>query len=60
VAYTVEDLLNVLHPQCPVKADALCKNRRNAIASDLPRLLKPFRQSELSASLADLARTASN
>ena len=28
MAYTVEDLLNVLHPQCPVKADALCKNRR--------------------------------
>jgi PAS domain S-box-containing protein len=32
----------------------------DAIAPDLPRLLKPFRQSELSASLADLARTASN
>jgi hypothetical protein len=28
VAYTVEDLLNVLHPHCPVKVDALCKNRR--------------------------------
>jgi CheY-like chemotaxis protein len=28
----------------------------DAIAPDLPRLLKPFRQSELSASLADLAR----
>jgi hypothetical protein len=28
VAYTVEDLLSVLHPHCPVKVDALCKNRR--------------------------------
>lgn len=28
MAYTVEDLLSVLHPHCPVKVDALCKNRR--------------------------------
>ena len=28
VAYTVEDLLSVLHPHCPVKVDALSKNRR--------------------------------
>jgi len=28
VAYTMEDLLSVLHPHCPVKVDALCKNRR--------------------------------
>ena len=28
MAYTVEDLLSVLHPYCPVKVDALCKNRR--------------------------------
>jgi len=28
VAYTVEDLLSVLHPHCPIKVDALCKNRR--------------------------------
>jgi hypothetical protein len=28
VAYTVEDLLSVLHPHCPVKVDALCRNRR--------------------------------
>ena len=24
----MEDLLSVLHPHCPVKVDALCKNRR--------------------------------
>ena len=28
MAYTMEDLLSVLHPHCPVKVDALCKNRR--------------------------------
>jgi hypothetical protein len=28
VAYTVQDLLSVLHPHCPVKVDALSKNRR--------------------------------
>ena len=28
MAYTVEDLLSVLHPHCPVKVDALCKNCR--------------------------------
>jgi hypothetical protein len=28
VAYTVEDLLSVLQRRCPVKVDALCKNRR--------------------------------
>jgi hypothetical protein len=28
VAYTVENLLSVLHPHCPVKVDELCKNRR--------------------------------
>ena len=28
MAYTVEDLLSVLHPHCPIKVDALCKNRR--------------------------------
>src|SRR5260370_42192494 len=28
VAYTVEDLLSVLHPHCPVKIDALWTNRR--------------------------------
>jgi len=28
VAYTMEDLLSVLHAHCPVKVDALCKNRR--------------------------------
>jgi hypothetical protein len=28
VAYTMEDLLSVLHPHCPVTVDALCKNRR--------------------------------
>jgi hypothetical protein len=28
VAYTVEHLLSVLHPHCPVKVDALYKNRR--------------------------------
>ena len=28
MAFTVEDLLSVLHPHCPVKVDALCKNRR--------------------------------
>lgn len=31
-----------------------------AIAADLPRLHKPFRQSDLSASLSNLVRTASN
>ena len=24
MAYTVEDLLSVLHPHCPVKVDAVC------------------------------------
>ena len=28
MAYTMEDLLSVLHPHCPVKVDALSKNRR--------------------------------
>jgi hypothetical protein len=28
VAYTMEDLLSVLHPCCPAEADALCKTRR--------------------------------
>jgi hypothetical protein len=28
VAYTMENLLSVLHPCCPAKADALCKTRR--------------------------------
>jgi hypothetical protein len=28
VAYTVENLLSVLHPHCPAKVDALCKDRR--------------------------------
>jgi hypothetical protein len=28
VAYTMEGLLSVLRPHCPVKVDALCKNRR--------------------------------
>ena len=28
MAYTMEDLLSVLHPHCPVKVDALYKNRR--------------------------------
>jgi len=28
VAYTMENLLSVLHPHCPVKVDALRKNRR--------------------------------
>jgi hypothetical protein len=28
VAYTVENLLSVLHPHCPVKVDELCKYRR--------------------------------
>ena len=28
MAYTVEDLLSVLQRRCPVKVDALCKNRR--------------------------------
>ena len=26
MAYTMEKLLSVLHPCCPAKADALCKN----------------------------------
>src|SRR5262245_19543277 len=28
LAYTIENLLTVLHPHCPVKVDALCENRR--------------------------------
>ena len=28
MAYSVEGLLSVLHPHCPVKVDALCKNCR--------------------------------
>jgi hypothetical protein len=28
VAYTMENLLSVLHPCCPAEADALCKNSR--------------------------------
>ena len=28
MAYTMEDLLSVLHPHGPVKVDALSKNRR--------------------------------
>jgi hypothetical protein len=28
VAYTMENLLSVLHPHCPIKVDALCNNRR--------------------------------
>jgi hypothetical protein len=28
VAYTMENLLSVLHPSCPAEADALCKTRR--------------------------------
>ena len=28
MAYTMENLLSVLHPSCPAKADALCKTRR--------------------------------
>jgi hypothetical protein len=28
VAYTMDNLLSVLHPHCPIKVDALCKNRR--------------------------------
>jgi hypothetical protein len=30
VAYTLENLLSVLHPHCPAKVDALYKNRRRA------------------------------
>ena len=28
MAYTMENLLSVLHPSCPAEADALCKTRR--------------------------------
>jgi hypothetical protein len=28
VAYTMDNLLSVLHPHCPIKVDALCNNRR--------------------------------
>ena len=28
MAYTMENLLSLLHPCCPAEADALCKTRR--------------------------------